>query len=159
LFDLWPLNHDKTQNRNSYTSPGSGPGGSDSLFGLSGAIALRLQTPYGSASLWLAAYGAVILSFMGGAQWGLATGKVNSNPWRAFGVSVIPALVAWPALFLPITWALATLSVTFAGLLAYDLWTVRQGQAPAWYGQLRLGLTAAVVLCLTFAILANRAPV
>ena len=129
------------------------------FFGLSAAIAFRLQPPYGSASLWLAAYGAVILSFMGGAQWGLATAKGQPGSWRAFGVSVVPALVAWPALFLPITWALATLSVTFASLLAYDLWTVRRGEAPAWYGQLRLGLTAAVVLCLTFAILANRGPV
>mgnify|MGYP000968434581 CR=1 FL=1 len=49
--------------------------------------------------------------------------------------------------------------VTFASLLGYDLWTVRRGEAPEWYGQLRLGLTAAVVLCLTFAILANRGPV
>lgn len=132
------------------------------FFGLSAAIALRLQTPYGSASLWLAAYGAIILSFMGGAQWGLSVarrGKGEAHAWRAYGVSVIPALIAWPALFLPITWALATLSVTFACLLGYDLWTVRRGEAPEWYGQLRLGLTAAVVLCLTFAILANRGPI
>ena len=130
------------------------------FFGLSAASALRVQTPYGSASLWLAAYGAIILSFMGGAQWGLAVARpVRKGAWRAYAVSTLPALVAWPALFLPITWALATLSVTFASLLGYDLWTVRRGEAPEWYGQLRLGLTAAVVLCLTFAILANRGPV
>lgn len=132
------------------------------FFGLSGAIALRISVPYGSASLWLAAYGAIILSFMGGAQWGLAVAKARLSgltAWRSFGVSVVPALIAWPALFLPITWALATLSVTFACLLGYDLWTVRRGEAPLWYGQLRLGLTAAVVLCLTFAILANRGPI
>ncbi len=128
------------------------------FFGLAAAITLHVQVPYGSASLWLVAYGAVILSFMGGAQWGLATSNGKSSNWRAFSVSVVPALIAWPALFLPITWALATLSVTFAGLLAYDLWTIRRGEAPAWYGQLRLGLTAAVVLCLTLAILANRGP-
>ena len=116
------------------------------FFGLAAAITLHMQVPYGSAS------------FMGGAQWGLATSNGKSSNWRAFGVSVVPALIAWPALFLPITWALATLSVTFAGLLAYDLWTIRRGEAPAWYGQLRLGLTAAVVLCLTLAILANRGP-
>ncbi|OYU70538.1 MAG: DUF3429 domain-containing protein [Alphaproteobacteria bacterium PA2] len=130
------------------------------FFALSAAIALRLQTPYGSASLWLAAYGAVILSFMGGAQWGITVARPGrGDNWRAYAVSVIPALVAWPALFLPITWALATLSVTFACLLGYDLWTVRRGEAPEWYGQLRLGLTAAVVLCLTFAILANKSPI
>jgi len=130
------------------------------FFALSAAIALRLQTPYGSASLWLAAYGAVILSFMGGAQWGITVARPDrGDSWRAYAVSVIPALVAWPALFLPITWALATLSVTFACLLGYDLWTVRRGEAPEWYGQLRLGLTAAVVLCLTFAILANKSPI
>ena len=132
------------------------------FFGLSAAIALHLQTPYGSASLWLAAYGAIILSFMGGAQWGISVARPvreAGSLWRAFAASVVPALVAWPALFLPITWSLATLSVTFACLLGYDLWTVRRGEAPEWYGQLRLGLTAAVVLCLTFAILANRGPV
>jgi hypothetical protein len=130
------------------------------FFGLSAAIALHLQTPYGSASLWLAAYGAIILSFMGGAQWGIAVAwPSHGENVRAYLVSVIPALVAWPALFLPITWALATLSVTFACLLGYDLWTVRRGEAPEWYGQLRLGLTAAVVLCLTYAILANKSPI
>jgi hypothetical protein len=101
----------------------------------------------------LVGYGCVILSFMGGAQWGLATRDPGGLVTR-FAASVVPALVAWPALLLAPRLALAVLIAGFAGLCAYDLWTVRKGGAPRWYGRLRLQLTAAVVLVLLAAFLA-----
>jgi hypothetical protein len=107
----------------------------------------------------LETYAAVILSFMGGAQWGLTVAGPTeraANPWRRFGISVLPALVGWGALLAPARPALLLLAAAFALLAAYDLWSVRRGEAPAWYGRLRLGLTLAVVACLAVAALAIR---
>jgi hypothetical protein len=54
----------------------------------------------------LAAYGAVILSFLGGIHWGLAiaeSGRARRNGASSsrLTVSVVPALVGWCALLLP----------------------------------------------------------
>lgn len=115
--------------------------------GLSALAATGLQPPLPVApATALVGYGAIILSFMGGAQWGLA---VRSRAGlRGYAASVLPALLAWPCLALPPAPALAGLMAGFAGLLAYDLWTVRRGEAPAWYGRLRVRLTGAVLLLL-----------
>lgn len=106
----------------------------------------------------LVAYGAIILSFMGGVQWGLE--MVRSDASRGprttgLAASVLPALAAFGAvLFAPLI-ALAILAVGFAGLLAYDLKRVREGIAPAWYAPLRWQLTTAVVLSLGAAVAAG----
>jgi hypothetical protein len=100
----------------------------------------------------LIGYGCVILSFMGGAQWGLATRDRGVTAGR-YAASVVPALAAWPALLLPPGIALALLIAGFTGLCAYDLWTVRNGEAPGWYGRLRVQLTGAVVFLLLAAYL------
>ena len=94
----------------------------------------------------LAAYGAVILSFMGGAQWGAAMMQ-PSRP-RAYAISVLPALIGWVGLALPAPWSLVELAAGFALLLAYDVWSTGRGLTPAWYAGYRAPLTAAVVACL-----------
>jgi hypothetical protein len=102
----------------------------------------------------LAAYGTAILSFMGGAQWGLAMRTAAGA--RGYAVSVLPALLGWVALLLPARPGLVLLAAGFALLLGYDLWTVRRGEAPAWYAHLRAQLTGAVVLILLAAALLAR---
>lgn len=124
--------------------------------GLALAVATGLETAPIPAAAALSTYGAVILSFMGGAQWGLAVAEPAQALWRRFGVSVVPALVGWSALLAPARAGYAVLAVAFALLAIYDLWTVRRGEAPGWYGRLRLGLTTAVVVCLTIAAGAGR---
>ena len=112
--------------------------------------------PSGNAMRWLATYGLIILSFMGGAQWGLAmqAGSQDGAKGAGLGISVLPALVAFGLSFLPARSVLLGLSAAFVALLAYDLWTARVGTAPDWYPALRLQLTGAVVICLlTTAIL------
>lgn len=102
------------------------------------------------------AYGACILSFMGGVQWGVTLltrrgGAIvagsGSEAW-GYGISVIPALIAWPCLLLPARDGLIGLILGFALLLIYDARTVRDGLAPPWYTALRAQLTGAVVICL-----------
>lgn len=109
-----------------------------------------------SAGPALVAYGAAILSFMGGVQWGVAmrAGDGFDRSWTGYAVSVVPALLGWTALLLPFRPGLGLLVAGFAALLAYDLWTVRRGLAPPWYASLRRQLTAAAVILLGVAALA-----
>jgi Protein of unknown function (DUF3429) len=105
-------------------------------------------------------YAAAILSFMGGAQWGLAmrpTAAHAASAWRAYGVAVLPALAAAGIQFATTVGMIAVkfghiaFAVSFIGLLGYDLWTVRRGEAPGWYRPLRIALTAIVVIALLIA--------
>jgi Protein of unknown function (DUF3429) len=107
-----------------------------------------------TAMIALVGYGAIILSFMGGAQWGLSVGRAPVDNGRdvRYAVSVVPALVGYAATFMPAKLALVMLIAGFAALLAYDLWTVRKHLAPAWYGTLRTHLSTAVIACLSIAV-------
>lgn len=73
------------------------------------------------ATLALLGYGAVILSFVGALHWtrGLAAGDTTSAA-RQLTVSVLPALVGWVALLLPIPFGLVCLAVGFGLLYVYD---------------------------------------
>jgi hypothetical protein len=96
-------------------------------------------------------YAALILSFMGGAQWGLASASAGGPSTRALAVSVLPALFAWATFLVPSRPGLLALAAAFLALMLYDLWTVARGEAPSWYGRLRIGLTLAVVASLAAA--------
>ncbi len=101
----------------------------------------------------LAAYGACILSFLGGAQWGVLLPRDRTEahePWR-YAVSVLPQLLAFGCLLLPGRLAVLGLIIGFVGLVAYDLSTVRAGLTPPWFGRLRVQLTGAVVALLAIA--------
>lgn len=106
----------------------------------------------------LSIYGAVILSFMGGAQWGIAISHrgraVFPELWILLSISVVPALAGWVAALLPIAPSLMVLALAFLVLLGFDLWTVRKHFAPRWYANLRKQLTVAVVICLSAGALA-----
>jgi len=98
----------------------------------------------------LLAYGAVILTFLGGIRWGLA--MVSSGPANLFGplfVSVVPALLAWFALLLPSSLGLILLALGFAGVLVADL---RLSTAPTWYPILRLPLSAGAIIALSLGL-------
>lgn len=119
---------------------------------LTAALLARIDLPLAPVPA-LVGYGCAILSFMGGAQWGLAVRSPDDADARLapYAICVLPALLAWCALFLPWRAGLLGLALGFVGLLSYDLWTVRHGRAPPWYGRLRLQLTSAVVLLLAAA--------
>jgi Protein of unknown function (DUF3429) len=104
------------------------------------------------ATAALLAYGAVILSFLGGIHWGLAIGQHDPS-YRRLGVGVVPSLVGWVALLLGGAAGLLPLAAAFAAVLGLDIQLTREGMAPAWFPRLRSALTAAVVLCLLVAAL------
>lgn len=109
----------------------------------------------GAAMSGLVLYGSIILSFMGGAHWGLAMTAVGNGSGVSatrLAISVLPALAGFGLSFLPSVPALVGLSAAFIALLVYDVAAARGGAAPAWYPALRFQLTGAVVLCLLVAV-------
>lgn len=117
---------------------------------LAAAVALLDGPPRGLAVQALAAYGAVILSFLGGIHWGLAiatpaAGETGSGLTARLAWSVVPSLAGWAALLVPPTIGLFGLAAAFAAMLGFDLLATRAGDTPAWYPRLRIPLTLAVV--------------
>jgi Protein of unknown function (DUF3429) len=96
-------------------------------------------------------YAALLLSFLGGMHWGLASAALARDPVkleapRILGLSVLPSLVGWIALFLPGQYGLLMLAFAFLAVLFLDRATEHLGYAPAWWMLLRIRLTAGVVL-------------
>lgn len=106
----------------------------------------------------LCAYGAVILSFLGGIQWGLAIagygGAPESRRDRRLVLSIVPSLLGWGALLLPVSVALLLLAVAFGAMLWLDIRASAVGEAPVWYPRLRWPLTFTVAASLGFGALA-----
>ena len=100
----------------------------------------------------LIAYGAVILSFLGGVHWGVAltrgqtSGPSGQTVW--YMISVGPSLVAWLALLLAPVPGLLVLAVSFLAMIMVDVHAARVEQVPAWYSSLRVRLSAVVILSL-----------
>ncbi len=113
----------------------------------------RLQSEAAQA---LAAYGAVILSFLGGARWGAALVLPRAQLTPELVLAVIPSLLAWCALLLPgATQPLLALALGFAVFGVLDVREGARGAWPAWYPRLRLLLTLLVLACLVVALLAR----
>jgi hypothetical protein len=84
-------------------------------------------------------YGAVILSFLGGIHWGLALTRARADS-RAYIIGVIPSLVGWGAVLLPMRIGLVVLALGFIGQFLMDL----RLSLPGWFRTLRLALTIVV---------------
>jgi hypothetical protein len=98
----------------------------------------------------LYAYGAIILSFVGALHWGFAMtaqGLDAGRRVRCLVWSVVPALIAWPALLLAPAGAAALLVFGFVAHYLQDRRLARGMDFPGWYLPLRLRLTA--VACLS----------
>lgn len=121
-------------------------------FAASGLVAVSGSAETaGIAMRALAVYATIILSFMGGAQWGLAMVAPLASPSelaRRLAISTLPALAAFGLAFVSSRTSLLGLAAVFVALLVYDFASARSGIAPPWYPALRSQLTAAVVLCL-----------
>lgn len=101
----------------------------------------------------LLAYAAIVLAFMGAIHWGLAM-RADERSEQApvqLGLSVIPPLLGWVALSLPVDFGLPVIFFAFAALHIADMWAVRQGLAPVWYPSLRKPLSVVGVSCLAIA--------
>lgn len=87
-------------------------------------------------------YGAVILSFLGGARWG--HGLAAEAPPRRYVEAVLPSLVGFAAL-LALPWPGAALGLLAAG---FTVWLLLDLRDPLWtlaYRRMRLGVSLVVL--------------
>lgn len=98
------------------------------------------------------AYGAVILSFLGGVRWGHAVSHQSTFylSWTSLGQSVVPSLIAWPALLLPIPFSTLVVAAGLGGLAYFDV--VASIYAP-WFKALRFVLSFVAVIALWSSIM------
>lgn len=116
------------------------------------AFACRIDFHHGPVwSEALLAYGAVILAFVGALHWAFAMSLDELDESRRtawFAWSVVPALVAWPAMLLPADYAVPLLVAGFLAHYLQDRRLAARAGLPGWYLPLRLRLTAVACLCL-----------
>ena len=128
--------------------------GAAPFVGLAGAMSLLTGAPRMFVAHALVAYGATILSFLGGVHWGLAIGshggQDNGKMGARLALSVIPPLAGWGALLVPERPGLFVLALAIAAMLWVDVRATRVGLAPPWYPRLRIPLTCVVVATLMF---------
>lgn len=86
-----------------------------------GALLVHLVHPdaHPYATLALAAYGAAILSFLGGIHWGVAM-RAGTVDAAVFTWAVVPSLVAWVATVMPPSAGLVVLGVMLVVCYAVD---------------------------------------
>lgn len=94
------------------------------------------------------AYGAVILSFLGGIRWGAALEGKHADDWLNLALSVIPSLIGWLSLLLPPFYGLPILLIGFAVQLQWDMGARKKGVIPSWFMGLRMHLTMGAILSL-----------
>ena len=105
----------------------------------------------GVALYSLAAYGAVILSFLGAVHWGLALRAPAAEAAAMaprLGLGVVPSLVGWVALLLPPLPGLSLLALGILGTAAVETAAARRGLVPPAYLRLRWILSLGAALCL-----------
>jgi hypothetical protein len=105
----------------------------------------------------LTTYAAVILSFLGGIQWGIGLSIVSAAPRSAktlFCLSVLPSLFAWAMLFIahPTSRILVAIGL-FGFVWIIDTLLNLQKLIPAWFYKLRTIITAIVITSLTASLI------
>lgn len=95
------------------------------------------------------AYGAVIISFLGGIRWGDA---ISKGPIATLILSVAPSLAGFFSLLINNYNATMILIIAFAAQAAWDF--LSPGTLPNWFIRLRMIISATVILCL-LAVLLN----
>lgn len=102
----------------------------------------------------LTAYGAVVLSFLGGIRWGLALRGREGDGTADLTLGVVPPLVGWIAIVVPAPLNFVLLAVAFAAQGAWDSLTLASDDAPDWFRRIRIQMTVLVVAALVVAFVA-----
>lgn len=103
------------------------------------------------AHLYMVAYGAIILSFLGGIRWGIAINDSRTN--HLIG-SVVPSLIAWACLLAPTPYQLPALTFGFCAQWFWDYRSTKQGSLPSWFGHMRSFISLCVISLFVLSIFA-----
>ena len=113
---------------------------------LSAVTLYRSPNVHDEVTAALLAYGALILSFLGGVRWGTAICGTSRVPLSIqLWISVVPSLVGWAAILIEMPAALLVLTVAFSLMLFTDYMIAG---VPIWYLRLRMILSLPVIACL-----------
>jgi len=104
----------------------------------------------------LVTFAAIVLSHLGGIEWGLALRDESGNEMTraiALGVASVPSLAAWGLFWLPSPqWQLSAALALFVAVWGADLWLSRHGLLPSWFVDMRTAVTAIVAVILGIAL-------
>ena len=107
-------------------------------------VGLMAPNLSGLAATGLALYGGLILSFLGGARWGIAVAE--DRPRGAIiTLAMIPTLVGLVLLLLPPSAQSVKLAGLAVALAVHLAWDLRSSGLPPWYPSLRTLLTVGAV--------------
>ena len=101
-----------------------------------------------SAGSALAIYAALILSFLGGARWGMAV-TARALDTRVVSLAMLPSLAGFALLMLPNDWRGWQLAGLAAAHILQGIWDLRAMSVPEWFASLRSQLTLAALAGLT----------
>lgn len=119
------------------------------------ALTAAILVDHHHGMLWsdaLIGYGALILSFVGALHWAFAMtlpDLTEQQRTARFVWSVMPALLAWPALLVDATMASFLLVPGFVAHYLQDKRLAHSQTLPDWYLPLRFHLTTVACLCLS----------
>ena len=117
---------------------------------------------YAYLSFALSSYSALILSFLGGVQWGcnLTAPIPKMSAPKSLGIrlslSVVPSLMGWMTMFLEGSIKFLLMAFLFLAVFAVDIRFERLKIYPPWYLIIRKPLTVAVVATLLGAAIRAR---
>jgi len=94
-------------------------------------------------------YAGLILSFLGGSWWALATRAPARQALRLHTIAVMPTLMALALLMMPGPWQLVLLGSLVAATLVVDRLLVRQRLAPDHWMKLRVPLSIGLAAATT----------
>ncbi len=97
------------------------------------------------AATALGVYAALILSFLGGARWGLAIARPAPKA-SVVTLAMASSLAAWALLLWPEGWERARLLGLAVALGLHWVWDMRGQGLPVWYPTLRTVLTIGAVI-------------
>jgi len=100
-------------------------------------------------------YGAVIIGFLGGIQWGISLKSTTKHSY--FLISNLLALMAWLSLFTFASFfGIAILVLAFLLALGIDRHAYKAELIPEWFWQLRLHISSVVILTLVLLLIINK---
>lgn len=111
------------------------------------------------ASQAITTYAAVVVSFLGGIQWGIGIATFEQQPQTArslFLLSVVPALLAWAMLFLPASASRMVVAMFLIGFVwIIDALLYLQKVIPPWFFRLRSLVSAVMIIALVIGLVAG----
>lgn len=93
-------------------------------------------------------FGPIVFAYMSGVFWGFATAENQADSWGWLGLSILPAIYVFVAMFAAPGETLTILLIGFPALLPIDYLFWRVNMTPRWWMALRIVLTVVVTAAL-----------